>query len=412
MIIDAQGGASGDMFLAALLGLGLPLNELEEQLKKLDLKDEYRLECIETSQRGFSGQKFRVQIKEKNAWIAPEDKANPGARHKHDHAHQGHKHFAYQMIKEMIQNSELDKLTKERSIKVFDILAKAEAEVHGKKVEDVHFHEVGATDSIIDIVGSCWAIGRLGIEKVYCSAIGIGQGTIKCAHGMLPLPAPATQLILRGIPIFYTGESTEMCTPTGAALLVGLADFNLKLGSFQIRKVGYGLSHRVPKQAPPFLRMSLLENESIGSHERECLMLISTNIDDMNPEYLPHITEMLFDKGALDVYSSHISMKKGRVGVELKVLCHPSLEKEMTDLLLLKTTTFGVRKQFVQRDSLKREFIQVETPWGKVRVKVGTHSSGDLKHHIEYEDIKQISNLHNLAWQTVLSKVQSLIHEK
>lgn len=400
--INPQGGASGDMFLAALLDLGLNKESLLSELKKLPIKQTYKIECSDLAVRGFAGKQVKVFLKNKKVWESPEKEQT----HSHDHSHKHHHHIAHSDITDMIKASDLNEHVKELSLKIFHHLAEAEATVHGKSIDTVQFHEVGATDSIIDIVGTAIGIDTLNIQNIYSSPVGLGSGTVDCAHGRIPIPAPATTLLLQGLPVFETGEHKEMCTPTAAAILKTIARFDKIPNTFSISKVGLGLSHSIPKKSPPFLRLSLFESQTESEELiSETLHWLSCNLDDMSPEYLPMVSDKLLELGVLDVSLCPILMKKGRSGHELRALVQPDLKDQAIAMILKWTSTFGVRIETIERQSIQREFTNVKTPWGEIQVKRGHLPKGQIKHHIEYEDVKVICDKHNVTWQEVIDSI-------
>lgn len=406
LIFNPLGGASGDMFLASLLDLGVPQEYLENELKKLSLTEEYQLKVTKTVKKGFSGSLFEVLIKKNKAWKKPENQEVHSHNHTHSHdhhKHSDHSHFHYKDIREKIKNSNLDTEVIENSLKAFNKLAEAEASIHGKEIDTVAFHEVGATDSIIDIVGSCIALNYLNIDTIYSTAIALGQGHVHCAHGKLPLPAPATLKILKGIPVEHSGEDQEMCTPTGATLLASLADFSSPKESMQLVETGYGISHSTPKHSPPFLRACLYENSN-STLIQETLLELRFNIDDMSPEYLSPIIDTFMKAEALDCTITPTLMKKGRLANVISVLSPVHLEEKMTQLAFQHTSTFGVKKQYLTRESLPREFKTLKTKWGHVKVKYSTHGKFTNKYHIEYSDIVKLAQEHGLNHQQILTE--------
>jgi hypothetical protein len=421
IFFDPLGGVSGDMFLSSLIDCGVPLKIIETECAKLKLKQNYKLICKKDVNNGFSGKKFFVKIKKGNKWVSPESISHSVKKESHTHHHRkendkvhhsqphdnkpAHSHNHYKDIRALIKTSKLSKTVIENSIKVFDNLAKAEAKIHGTKVETVCFHEVGAVDSIIDIVGSCIALDYLKVEKVFSSAITVGSGEVNCAHGKLPLPAPATLELLKGIPVYYSDENKEMCTPTGAALLSSLADFKTKNQRVTPIKTGYGLSHSLPHNAPPYLRATLVEcSESKNIVEQ--LLQINFNLDDMSPEYIAPLYDKLLKCGVLDVHVTPIVMKKGRLAHEICVLLEPRIEESVCSIIFTDTSTFGLKKVMITRESLSREMIKVKTKWGDVRVKKAMSSEYKHKYHIEFEDVKKISEKSKITMKQIITNVE------
>ena len=425
LLIDALGGCSGDMFLAALIDLGASARSLAAGLRGLDLPEPFRLRVEKSVARGFSGTRVEIRLKHGGRWTRPENLPSAhvhGHGHRHDHEHGGrhahtpgparhrhpHAHRAWSDIDRLLRRARLPTRARERARVVFKLLAEAEGRVHGIPAARVAFHEVGATDSILDIVGVCLGLEELGADELLCSAIGVATGFVDCAHGRLPLPAPATHLLLEGRPVIQTGESTELCTPTGAALLVALARFTPPTGAYAVERTGIGLSHRIPEKAPPFLRVSEIRawETAPAGLIRERLCWICADLDDMQPEYLRLAEEHLRAAGALDVSFAPLHMKKGRLGVEVRALAAPERADAVAAALLEHTTTFGLRRTEVLRDSLPRRMEAVRTRFGNARVKVGTLPSGATKHHVEYEDVARISREKGVAWSKVLAEVE------
>jgi uncharacterized protein (TIGR00299 family) protein len=419
------------MFFAALLDLGAPLEKISDCLNQLPLTQKFKLELTTKVNRGFEGLELKVQLWHGDAWVSPE--SIPGHSHDHEHSHdhhhhhegehshkhhhQGdhghsdssskkqvhdHSHHHYAAIRDMLEKSTLPSKSKEMSLKVFYNLAVAEGKVHGKPPEQVHFHEVGAVDSIVDIVGTCLALEFLEVDQITSSAVGLASGFVDCAHGKLPLPAPATAWLLKGIPTFQTDEVKELCTPTGAALLSTLADFKMTNSVKVLENIGMGLSHRTPKSAPPFLRASLyqLEGEKDGL-QKEVIQRLSCDLDDMPPEYFTHLRDLLEKAGALDVSLISLQMKKNRPGTELRVLCHHEDADSLVSILLKDSTTFGVRREWVMREVLERSFSSLKTPWGEVRIKQAEFD-GQKKQHVEFEDVAKLCQEHKLSWRDVM----------
>ena len=423
-----MGGCSGDMFFATLVDLGAPLEKIQAEIDSLRLELKVNIETERDCPRGFAGLRLKVKVLKNESWMAPEAvEANleeqyhaevmtleilePQALPPQEHGlvlkvSNQVQHRNFSDIQKLLANSSLAPRVKERAIKVFRILAEAEGKVHGKPADEVHFHEVGALDSIVDIVGSCCALEHLQIDEIYSTAVGVAQGHVHCAHGQLPLPAPATQHLLIGCPVVQQAEQRELCTPTGAALLKALASFNLPQGEMTPLAIGMGLSHRLPQVAPPFLRATLFKIKEALAHPwiEEQLLWISCDIDDMNPEYAPLLQERMLSAGLLEVNFAPLHMKKGRLGFEIRVLCQPSDRYKALDLLFSHSSTFGCRVESVQRFSLARKMETIPTPWGEVRIKRALGLS-HAKVHIEFEDVARICRQENLPWTTVIDYV-------
>lgn len=327
-----------------------------------------------------------------------------------EHGHHGkteshhHEHRNLKDIENIINRSDLSETVKKTSLHMFMKVAEAEAEVHGKSLYEVHFHEVGAIDSIIDIVGAAIALDYLKVDKIMASTVQVGGGFVKCAHGVIPVPAPATVKILKGVPIKSGIVSFETTTPTGAAILASnVKEFTDKI-EFSIDKIGYGLGTR-DLEIPNVLRVYLGKEES--NEEIEEQYILETNIDDMNPELYGYVEERLFHRGALDVFKTPIIMKKGRPAIKLSILVNARKEKDVLEVIFKDTTSIGVRKFKVEKIMLHREFSKVKTKYGEVNVKNSYYEGELVKYKAEYEDCKRIAEENNLP----IAKVYRDIHK-
>jgi uncharacterized protein (TIGR00299 family) protein len=362
---DCFSGISGDMNLGAMIDLGVDKTYLINELNKLNLRG-WELIAEKDQRHGIGGTKVTVRQ----------------TRHEHSHRHLSD-------IEKIISDSGLDNITKELSLKIFMKIAVAEAKVHGISVEKVHFHEVGAVDSIIDIVGAAICFNSLGVEMVQVSTVELGSGFVKCDHGKLPVPAPATAEIIKGIPVTTGGVNFEATTPTGAAIISALGTHFSNNIPVSIEKTAYGVGHKDHPDVPNLLRVFLGETEADkGGHDAT---LIECNIDDMNPEFFDHLSERLFKAGASDVYYSNVIMKKGRPGIVLKVLC----ENETTDLIkqiiFTESTTLGVRTFPFRKETLSRSFDQISTIYGNITIKRSFFKEKEVSCKPEYEDCKRIA---------------------
>lgn len=280
------------------------------------------------------------------------------------------------------------------SLEIFKKVAEAEAKVHNKPMDEIHFHEVGAVDSIVDIVGAAICIDYLKIDRVEASKVEVGSGFVKCAHGVFPVPAPATAEILRNIPI-KSEVPFEATTPTGAAILTYLSSKYTENKSFKINKIGYGIGHGNNERIPDVLRVFL------GETDIDDMQVIECNIDDMNPEIYQYVIDALLKSGASDVYLTPIIMKKGRPAVKLTVLCKVEVEENIKDIILTQTTTLGFRKYRVQRDVLDRDFTKVVTKYGEVSIKNAYYKGKNVKSKIEYEDCKKLAIKNKVSIQEI-----------
>ncbi len=398
LYLDIFSGISGDMFIGALIDLGVDPTRLQVELKKLQL-DGYHLHFGRAQKSQISGIKFDVHLSHDHDHEHSHDAHKHENSHSHAHSHQhGHEHHTHDEhahdhdhnhehehgrnfaeIKELILRSALSDWVKEKSVNVFHRIAVAEGKIHGLPPEEVHFHEVGAVDSIIDIVGGCVALELLGKPPVLAAPVVEGVGWINCAHGRFPIPAPATLEILgaRDIAITQSDEPHELVTPTGAALLAEFVETFGPMHGLVAKKIGFGLGTRDNKTRPNVLRAILGETTAAAGESTandwqiDTIAVLETNLDDINAEILGHFVEQAFASGALDVFHTPIQMKKNRPGVLLTVLCAAAEADKFTELMLRETSAFGVRRSVAERRKLQREFVTVKTPYGEVTVKLG-----------------------------------------
>ncbi len=361
---DCYSGISGDMILGALFDLGVDPGIIRKALKTLDLKG-YKLKTSQVKRGLIAGTKVQVSLTK--------------SRHSHHPARK------YSDIKKLIADSDLSATAKKSSQEIFKRIAQVEAAIHNTKI---HFHEIGAVDSIVDIVGGVVAIESLKLDKIYSSPLNVGEGFVQCAHGYLPVPAPATLKLLQGVPVFSSGVKKELTTPTGAAMIGFYAD---KFGSLPTMKIvgdGYGAGDHIISEMPNMLRVVLGE---ICKEPDEELVLIETNIDDMNPEFYEGTMQSLFNAGALDVYLTPIIMKKSRPANKISVLSTETDRQIMSEILLHETSSFGVRYYPIGRTVLEREMKSVKTSWGPVKIKIGKFNGKVIQISPEYEECKRIS---------------------
>lgn len=418
---DCFCGISGDMNLAALIDLGVDKEYILKEIEKLKLTAEYEIKIRKALKNGITGTKFDVILKHEQEQEHEQEHENEHlhqhhedhmqkAKHTHGqerHVHHG-EHRNLRDIEKIINGSDLSDKVKKLSLDIFMKVALAEAEVHGKPLEEVHFHEVGAIDSIIDIVGAAIAIDYLKVDKIMASTVQVGGGFVKCAHGLMPVPAPATTRILKDIPIKSGIVPFETTTPTGAAILAqNVEEFTDKI-EFKIEKIGHGLGTR-DLDIPNVLRVYLGEENKKEEVEKQ--HILETNIDDMNPELYSYIEEKLFEKGALDVFKTPIIMKKGRPGIKLSVLVKARDEKAVLDIIFKETTSLGVRKYNVEKIMLNREFEEVKTPYGQVKVKKSYYEGKLIKYKAEYEDCKRLAIENNVSISKLYREVNRLIEE-
>ncbi|MBI9077989.1 MAG: nickel pincer cofactor biosynthesis protein LarC [Desulfatibacillum sp.] len=366
---DCFSGISGDMTLGALMHLGVPREWLEQQLQAIPL-EEFRLELEDKSTHGITGKHAKVIVEHE-----------PHARH-------------YGTIRDLIAKADLSPWVKENGLEIFRRLAHAEAEVHGQPVEKVHFHEVGGTDAIADILGSLLALEYLGVTEVVASALPHGTGFVRCAHGVLPVPVPATVLLLKGCPTYGTDVPCELITPTGAAIISTLSKKFGPPPPMTIQGVGYGMGTRVLESRPNGLRIILGKPEPILQTDR--VLTIETNIDDMNPEIFGYVQQILFEQGALDVAWIPMFMKKNRPATLVRVLCQPHVKDAIVRVLLMETTATGVRFFETSREKLPREEILLDTQFGEIRAKRITCPDGSVRITPEYDACVEIAREKNI----------------
>lgn len=382
---DCFSGISGDMNLGALLDLGVDEAYLKQELSKLFLDHRFTLEIQKASKKGISGTKVNVKLTP--SW--------------HVSAHH-HEHRTFKEIEAIINNSTLANPIKERSLKMFWEVAVAEGKIHGKEPLDVGFHEVGAIDSIVDIVGSSICLEVLKIDKIIASKIELGGGFVQCEHGTLPVPAPATLEILKNVPVTLGHVPFETTTPTGAAIIKANVDVYEEKPSFVIEKIGYGIGHK-EFSIPNVLRVLLGQEESIASVPEE--IVLETNIDDMSPEILAYVQERLFDAGAKDVYTTAITTKKNRLGVKLSVLVSAENEAKAIETIFAESSSIGLRRSTVQKIALDREMKMVSTPYGAIPVKCAFLHGKIVKYKAEYEECKKAALKHHISIATVYESV-------
>jgi pyridinium-3,5-bisthiocarboxylic acid mononucleotide nickel chelatase len=377
---DCFSGISGDMNLGAMLDLGIEETFLVKELEKLNLKG-WILDVTRDQRHGISGTKVTVR------------------QTGHEHAH---RHISD--IENIINTSDLAEETRNLSKEIFMRVAVAEAKVHGIAVEKVHFHEVGAIDSIIDIVGAAICFNALKVDDVYVSVVELGGGIVKCDHGILPVPAPATAEIIKGIPIRSGGVDFEATTPTGAAIIATLGKVFNSTQPVKITKTGYGIGQKDHPDVPNLLRVFLGETDDNFETGHDAL-LIECNIDDMNPEFFDHISERLFNSGASDVFLTNIIMKKSRPGIILNVITEKEYSEIVKEILFTESTTLGIRSFPFKKDTLIRKFESIETVWGKVTLKRSYYKGKEVSVKPEYEDCKKIASKLGLPVKNVFNTI-------
>ena len=422
---DCFCGISGDMNLAALLDLGVPKEYLLEEISKLKLDSEYEIKIEKVVKKGISGAQVNVILKNEHKsndndeeYIDVNDHVE-GHEHSHEHDHSHHNysqedshshheshHRNLKDIENIINSSALKDEVKKLSRDMFMKVAEAEAKVHGKTLYEVHFHEVGAIDSIVDIVGAAIVLDYLKIDKIIASTVQVGGGFVRCAHGLMPVPAPATVEILKNIPINTGIVSFETTTPTGAAILAAnVQDFTDKI-NFSIEKIAYGIGHR-ELEIPNVLRVYLGKEEK--NEEIEGQYILETNIDDMNPEFYGYVEEKLFEKGALDVFKTAIFMKKGRPAIKLSVLVNKKNEKNVIEAIFTETTSIGIRKYKVEKIMLNRDFSKVRTSYGEITIKNSYYKGNLVKYKPEYEECRIMAKENNIPIDRLYKEIYKVV---
>ncbi len=382
---DCYSGISGDMILGALVDLGVDIKAIRRALKKIDLKG-YKLQAKKIQRNGLACTQITVAI----------EKPKPP-------------HRSFTSIRKLIEQSCLPAKVKNNSIEIFKRIAKVEAQIHNTTIEKIHFHEVGGIDSIVDIVGGVWAIESLKLDKIYSSALNAGEGFVDCAHGRLPVPAPATLKLLKGIPVFSTGVKTELTTPTGAAMIGFYADKFQSMPAMTLAEEGYGAGSRIIPSIPNLLRVMVGE---MPVKESASLVMIETNIDDMNPEIFDAVMESLFNAGALDVYFSSIIMKKNRPATKVSVLAEKQEREILSKILLRETTSFGVRFYEVGRLTLDREIQKLKTSYGVIKIKIGRLDGETVQAAPEFEDCRNAARKKKIPVKKVYDDVFALAQKK
>lgn len=449
--LDCFSGMSGDMFLGALVDAGVPARLLEETVAALNIGA--RLEISRVTRSGISA--IKVDVYANGEKDLPRDlywerhahehdrNARSKQRHMHDHDshdHDNHEHASeapvqllehnYGMqphetsregapaphthehgrglkeIREIIHRAAISEGAKTRAIAVFEALGAAEAKVHDSDIESIHFHEVGAVDAIADIV--CAAVGAeaLGLDEIVCSSLNVGGGTVTCAHGVFPVPAPATVELLRGAPVYASGIQAELVTPTGAAIVKTLAKRFAPFPPMKIEKTGYGAGTRDFAGHANVVRLTIGEAqpELADNISQETITVLEANLDDLNPQVFGYVMERLLEEGALDAFGIPVQMKKTRPGMLLTVLCRPEDASKLTHLIFTETTTIGVRQREEKRRALARKWVTVATRWGDVRIKIASMNGTVTNYSPEYEDCRRIAAEHRVPLKSVMQE--------
>jgi hypothetical protein len=434
--LDCFSGMSGDMFLGALVDAGVPVHLLEETVAALNVGA--RLEISRVQRSGISATKVDVYVggeKELPREVYWEQKGhNHGRDHSHPHSHDhehvqlrehnysqeskepsppaaptSHQHEhgrGLKEIREIIRNSKIAESAKQTAIAIFETLGSAEAKIHNTDIEKIHFHEVGAVDAMVDIV--CAAVGSeaLAVDEFICSSLNVGGGTVKCAHGTFPVPAPATVELLKGAPVYSSGIQLELVTPTGAAIVKTLCKQFSSFPEMKIDKSGYGAGSRDLPGHANVVRLTIGEAQSevVRKTSDETITVLEANIDDLNPQVFGYVMDRLLEEGALDAFGIPVQMKKNRPGMLLSVLCRPQDASRLTNLILSETTTLGVRRREERREVLARKLVTVSTRWGDVRLKVASMNGTITNYAPEYDDCRRIAVEHHVPLKNVMQE--------
>jgi uncharacterized protein (TIGR00299 family) protein len=436
--LDCFSGISGDMFLGALVDAGVPPHVLEHTVAELRVGA--RLEISRVMRSGISATKVDVYVGEekdlpREEFWAKENvpRTSPSPHHEHGHSHDhghedNHDHSTVvenaparhqhsrglNEIREIIGNAAIDETAKKLAIEIFQSLGAAESKIHNIPVEHVHFHEVGAVDAMVDIV--CAAVGTvaLGLDEIVCSPLNVGGGTVNCAHGTLPVPAPATVELLKGAPVYSSGIQAELVTPTGAAIVKTLAR---RFGAFpqmDINKSGYGAGSRDLPGHPNVMRLTIGEAVTVvdANAPRETVTVLEANLDDLNPQIFGYLLDRLFEEGALDAFAVPIQMKKNRPGTLLTILCDAQRAGKLTEIIFRETTTLGVRRREEARECLSRRWEIVRTQWGNVRIKIASMKGTVTNYSPEYEDCRKIAAANRVPLKSVMQEATRIYSSK
>ena len=405
--LDAFSGIAGNMLLGALLDLGLSKRALVADLAGLDVR--FKLDVRRVRRGALDANYVEVVVPQPRKGRAHRHGRVLHAHALHDEHHHHHEHGrSVREIRRMITRAKLIPVVRDRALAIFDVLATAEGKVHGIDAEDVHFHEVGAVDAIVDVTGAAVGLHRLGIERVTCSPLPLGHGTVRSDHGLLPLPAPATLEVLRGLPVVPAGIEWETVTPTGAAIVRAVVDAFSTLPAMQIEAIGIGAGNERTGGLPNVLRAVLGRGAGFGGDR---VVVLETHVDDLNPEHFEYLMERLFEAGALDVALMHLQMKKNRPGFAIRVVARPAEREVLAGVLFAESTTLGVRVAEMERLLLTREERKVATPFGSIRVKVARDAAGRGIPSAEYDDCKAAAKRAGVPLREVVRAAEEAARE-
>jgi uncharacterized protein (TIGR00299 family) protein len=400
--LECFAGISGDMFLGALVDSGVDPKLLHVAVAALDVGATLEIEKVDRS--GINASKVRVLADGLSA------EAATNSTHTHRHSHQEHHPHgrSLSVIRKLIENSPIATPAKATAIRAFELLGQSEAKIHNVPIETIHFHEVGAVDSIVDIVAGAVGAHALNADSWICSPLNVGGGTVECAHGTFPVPAPATMDLLQGAPTYSSGIQMELVTPTGAALVRAL---NCAFGpspAMRVDKIGYGAGSHNPKRFPNIVRLSLGETDEAGSMSGDIVVVMETAVDDLNPQILGDFTERALQTGALDVMCSAVHMKKNRLATLITILCDRARVEPLQQLLFRETSTLGVRFREERRACLDRKFVNVQTQWGEIKIKIGLLDGVEVNAAPEYEDCRRCAEQHSVPLKVVMQSALAI----
>jgi uncharacterized protein (TIGR00299 family) protein len=415
--LDCFSGIGGDMFMGALIDAGVEARLLEDAVAALNIGA--RLKISKVTRSGITATKVDVLASDGQGQEEKDSPREAVEHSHHEHSHDGHSHShehghshphehtrGLKEIREIIGVAVISESAKATAIAIFEALGTAEAKIHNMEVDKVHFHEVGAIDALVDIVCAAVGAAALGVDEIVCSPLNVGGGTVKCAHGTLPVPAPATVELLNGASVYSSGIQAELVTPTGAAIVKTLVKRFATFPEMKIEKSGYGAGTRDFPGHANVLRLTIGEAQTqiAGKTLQETISVLEANLDDMNPQVFGYVVDRLLEEGALDVFGLPVQMKKNRPGMLLTVLCQREDVSKLTDLIFKETTTLGVREREEKRRILARKWIMVGTRWGNIRLKVASMNGTVTNYAPEYEDCRKIAAANHVPLKSVMQE--------
>jgi uncharacterized protein (TIGR00299 family) protein len=421
--LDCFSGISGDMFLGALVDAGVPAQLLENTVAALNVGA--RLEISKVNRSGIAATKVDVFVGNEKELPREEFWAKQSHAHGHHHARveagdspAPHEHShgrTLNQIRDTVQRAAISESARKTAIGIFEALGAAEAKLHNVAIDKIHFHEVGAVDAMVDIVGAAVAAEALAVDEIVCSPLNVGSGTVKCAHGTLPVPAPATVELLKDVPVYSSGIQAELVTPTGAAIVKRLVKRFVPFPEMKIEKAGYGAGTRDFPGHANVLRLTIGESQAgFAAHTaQETITVLEANLDDLNPQVFGYVMDRVLEEGALDAFAVPVQMKKNRPGLLLTVLCRPEDAAPLTQIIFTETSTLGIRRRDEKRQILARKWVTVSTQWGDVRLKLASMNGTVTNLAPEYEDCRRIAAQHHVPLKTVMQDaVQAYLKEK